>query len=556
MKKKILILSIAFISLFSFSFVGDEFFEISKNLDIFGTLYKELNYYYVDDVDPAKLMREGIDAMLKSLDPYTNFISESEIEDYRFQTTGKYGGIGALIRQKGDYVIIAEPYKDYPAQKNDLRPGDVILEIDGESAKGKNTSEVSKVLKGQPGTEVKLLIRRQWNGKKEFLKTLQREEIKVSSVPFAGMLNEEVGYIRLTNFTEKVGKDVREAFNSLKINHPEMKSIVFDLRGNPGGLLNEAINVSNVFVSKGQEIVSTKGKINEWDKLYKTLEEPVDAQMPLAVLVDRGSASASEIVSGAIQDLDRGVVVGQKTYGKGLVQTTRVLSYNTQLKVTTAKYYVPSGRCIQAIDYSHRNDDGSVGKIPDSLKTAFKTKTGRIVYDGGGIEPDTTIEMEEYPNLIISLLTEDLFFEYANEYRNKHDSIVTPDKFELTDKDFDDFVAFLSTKEYDYKTKTEEELEHLEQSVKREKYYDVISNDLKNMREKILKDKKKNDLYKFKEDIEEILMLEIVSRYYYQEGRLQASLKKDEDVNTAISILKNEDLYRSILNPVVLNTGK
>lgn len=556
MKKKILILSIAFISLFSFSFVGDEFFEISKNLDIFGTLYKELNYYYVDDVDPAKLMREGIDAMLKSLDPYTNFISESEIEDYRFQTTGKYGGIGALIRQKGDYVIIAEPYKDYPAQKNDLRPGDVILEIDGESAKGKNTSEVSKVLKGQPGTEVKLLIRRQWNGKKEFLKTLQREEIKVSSVPFAGMLNEEVGYIRLTNFTEKVGKDVREAFNSLKINHPEMKSIVFDLRGNPGGLLNEAINVSNVFVSKGQEIVSTKGKINEWDKLYKTLEEPVDAQMPLAVLVDRGSASASEIVSGAIQDLDRGVVVGQKTYGKGLVQTTRVLSYNTQLKVTTAKYYVPSGRCIQAIDYSHRNDDGSVGKIPDSLKTAFKTKTGRIVYDGGGIEPDTTIEMEEYPNLIISLLTEDLFFEYANEYRNKHDSIVTPDKFELTDKDFDDFVAFLSTKEYDYKTKTEEELEHLEQSVKREKYYDVISNDLKNMREKILKDKKKNDLYKFKEDIEEILLLEIVSRYYYQEGRLQASLKKDEDVNTAISILKNEDLYRSILNPVVLNTGK
>ncbi len=545
-KAKILILVVVIISLTQLAFV-DQYFEISKNLDVFGTLYKELNYYYVDDVDPAKLMRTGIDAMLKSLDPYTTFISESEIEDYKFQTTGKYGGIGALIRNNGEYVLIAEPYEDFPAYKAGLIAGDIILEVDGKTAKGKSTTEVSKILRGQPGSEVKLLIKRPHENK-EMTKTLLREEIKVKSVPYYGMIDEKIGYITLTSFTQRAGKYVKDAFVELKEKNPEMTGLIFDLRGNPGGLLNEAINVSNVFIDKGREVVSTKGKVKDWDKTYRTLNSPIDLTMPLVVLVDRGSASASEIVSGVIQDLDRGVVLGRKTFGKGLVQTTRVLSYNTQLKVTTSKYYVPSGRCIQAIDYSNRNEDGSVGKMPDSLKTAFKTNNGRIVYDGGGIDPDLTIEQEKYAQITASLVSKELIFDYATLYHHKNPTIKPAKEFVFSEEDYQDFIKFLADKDYDYKTNSEELLEELQESTKEEKYYEAIKKDLENLKQDVIHDKK-NDLIKFKDEIVDLLELEIASRYYYQKGRIETSFRNDEDITKALEILGDSEQYASFIQP-------
>ncbi|MBP6428403.1 MAG: S41 family peptidase, partial [Bacteroidia bacterium] len=391
-KLKIVIILTAIASITSYSFV-DNYFEVSKNLDIFSSLYREVNMYYVDSVDPGKIMKKGIDEMLSSLDPYTNYIPESNIEDYRFMTTGQYGGIGAVIRPKGDYVIVSDPYEGFPADKAGLRAGDVILEIDGKTTKNKKTDEISRALKGSPKTEVKLLIKREGE-EKPFEKILVREEIKVKPVPYYGMLDNKIGYIKLNSFTENCAKDVAEALKELKLKN-NLSGLVLDLRGNPGGLLHEAVNTSNIFIPRGQEIVSTKGRYKDADRPYKAVNEAIDTELPLAVLVNSGSASASEIVSGSLQDLDRAVVIGQRTFGKGLVQTTRPLSYNSQLKITTSKYYIPSGRCIQALDYTHRNEDGSVGKIPDSLVSEFKTKAGRKVYDGGGIKPDYTTTLKK-----------------------------------------------------------------------------------------------------------------------------------------------------------------
>ena len=397
-------------AIISYSFV-DSYFEVSKNLDIFATLFRELNIYYVDETNPGDLMKKGIDNMLESLDPYTNFIPESEIEDYRYMTTGSYGGIGALVRQMGDYVVISEPYEGFPAQKADLRAGDKILKVNDIDVKGKKTDDISKYLKGQASTSIKLLIEREGE-KKPIEKIINREEIKIKSVSYSGMISKSVGYIKLTGFTENASGEVKDALLDLKKN-PALKSIVFDLRGNPGGLLKEAIDIVNLFEDKGTEIVSTRGKVKDWDKIYKAVNNPVDLSVPMVVLVDRGSASASEIVSGSLQDLDRGVVIGQRSYGKGLVQQTRDLSYNAKLKVTVAKYYTPSGRCIQALDYSHRNEDGSVDKVADSLISAFKTKNGRIVYDGGGIAPDVAIEPQKYSSILGSLITKNLLFDFA-----------------------------------------------------------------------------------------------------------------------------------------------
>ncbi|TAE90170.1 MAG: S41 family peptidase, partial [Bacteroidetes bacterium] len=405
-----LLIALGLFGLFSFNNASTNYFEISKNLDIFATLFREVNTYYVDDVDAGKLMKKAIDEMLESLDPYTNYISEAEAEDFRFQMTGQYGGIGSLVGTKGDYIVITDPYEGYPAQKSDLRAGDVLLEIEGKSTKGKSTSDISKLLKGQPGTQVKLLIKREGEG--ELLKVVTREEIQLKNVPYYGMVSDNTGYIRLASFTQNAGKEVHDAMVELKKN-AALKHVILDVRGNPGGLLHESINIVNVFIPTGQEVVSTKGKVQEWDKSYKSLNQPVDVEIPLVVLTNRGSASASEIVSGSIQDLDRGVVIGQKTFGKGLVQSTRPLTYNSQLKVTTAKYYTPSGRCIQALDYSHRNPDGSVGNVPDSLKKVFKTKGGRKVLDGGGVDPDIATKQNNYSKITESLLTNYLIFDYA-----------------------------------------------------------------------------------------------------------------------------------------------
>ncbi|MDX2001507.1 MAG: S41 family peptidase [Chitinophagales bacterium] len=544
----IILSGVAFMPL-AFTQQESSYFEISKNLDIFATLFKELNTYYVDEVQPSELMRKGIDGMLESLDPYTNYISEAEIEDYRLQTTGKYGGIGAVIRRNGDSVFVAELYETYAADKAGLKVGDKILEIDGNSANTKDTEEISKLLKGQAGTTVKLKIARLLSDGSERISDLvvTREDIKIKNVPYFGMVNDHIAYIRLSNFTENAGKEVKDALEELKSQH-DVKGVILDVRGNPGGLLNEAVNIVNVFVPKGQEVVFTKGKVKEWDKPFKTLNAPVDISVSLVVLTDRGSASASEIVSGALQDLDRAVIIGQKTFGKGLVQTTRSLTYNTKLKVTTAKYYIPSGRCIQAINYAERLEDGSVGKIPDSLKTAFKTSTGRVVYDGGGIDPDISIEPEKLSKVAISLLTKNLIFNYATVYQSKHQSIADAKSFSLTDQEYQEFINYLKGKDYDYTTESEELIDDLQKTVESEKYMAAIKTDLENLKKNIKHDKEK-DIIKHKAEIKKLLEEEIIGRYYYTSGKIRSSFNIDEDLRSAIDVLSNKEKYTSLLIP-------
>ena len=551
-KLKIVIVLTAIASITSYSFV-DNYFEVSKNLDIFSSLYREVNMYYVDSVDPGKIMKKGIDEMLSSLDPYTNYIPESNIEDYRFMTTGQYGGIGAVIRPKGDYVIVSDPYEGFPADKAGLRAGDVILEIDGKTTKNKKTDEISRALKGSPKTEVKLLIKREGE-EKPFEKILMREEIKVKPVPYYGMLDNKIGYIKLNSFTENCAKDVAEALKELKLKN-NLSGLVLDLRGNPGGLLHEAVNTSNIFIPRGQEIVSTKGRYKDADRPYKAVNEAIDTELPLAVLVNSGSASASEIVSGSLQDLDRAVVIGQRTFGKGLVQTTRPLSYNSQLKITTSKYYIPSGRCIQALDYTHRNEDGSVGKIPDSLVSEFKTKAGRKVYDGGGIKPDYTTTLKKMNPICNSLVSKSIIFDYASRYRTLHATIPSGD-FVLSNADWTDFLTYISDKEYDYITKSEKSLEDFKKNAEDELYLSTLKTDIETLQSK-LKHNKQEDIEKNKTDIVSLLEDEIASRYGYQQGRIKESLTHDMEVKKAIEVLNDKITYTGILSGAInANAGE
>ena len=543
-KKLILILCVVGTSIFSMGFV-DNYFEISKNLDIFTTLYRELNVFYVDETDPGDLMKKAIDSMLESLDPYTTYIPESEMEDFRFMTTGQYGGIGAIISKREDYVIISEPYEGFPAQKAGLIAGDKLIEINGKSVKGKSTEDVSKVLKGQPNTTVNVVIERE-GVEKPFEVELKREEVKVKSVPFYTMLEGEIGYIKMTSFTRNVSKEVAEAYKELS-KDKAIKGLVFDLRGNPGGLLNEAVNTTNLFIDKDLEVVSTKGKVKDWDKVYKTLNQPLDKDIPLVVLINSRSASASEIVSGAIQDLDRGVVIGQRSFGKGLVQQTRKLSYNSQLKVTIAKYYIPSGRCIQALDYTSRNDDGSVGSIPDSLKTEYKTLNGRSVWDGGGVKPDISLEPSKYSNVLISIMSKRHIFDFANKYYREHETLPSPSFFEVNDELYNDFVTYLSGKEYEYETRTEKAISKMIKDANKEKYVSDLQAEIDALEAK-MESSKTNDLERFKAQISEVIEGEIVTRYYYQNGRIEASIKHDDDVNKAVEILQDQEVYNAILN--------
>lgn len=544
----LIIIPVVMLSLLTSSYV-DSYFEISKNLDIFITLFKELNLYYVDDTQPGDLMEEGINGMLESLDPYTTFIPESDIEDYRFMTTGQYGGIGALIRKKDSLVVVAEPYEDFPAMKAGLLAGDIILEVNGKSTEGKSTGDISAILKGQPQTEVKVKIQR-YGKDKPLDVTIMREEIQIKSVPYSGMLNEEVGYVNLSSFTDNCSKDVKDAIVELK--EKGMKKLVLDLRGNPGGLLNEAVALSNLFVPKGEMIVSTKGKVKEWNKDYRAMQAPLDKDMPLAVLVNSGSASASEIVSGVIQDLDRGVIIGQRSYGKGLVQTTRPLSYNSQLKVTTAKYYIPSGRCIQALDYSHRNDDGSVGKVPDSLISVFQTKAGRLVYDGGGIRPDVEVDPIQLSDVAFNLGVKMLYFDFATEYYHTHPEMAPVKDFHVDDALYSEFKTWLENQEFDYTTDSEKVLEKLKEVAQEEKYFKRITAEYEALEARVKHDKEK-DLEDFQDEVKDLLRGELISRYYHQRGRIQAMLEDDQEVNKALEIFANMDEYNRILTDTSKN---
>lgn len=521
----------------------DSYFEISKNLDIFINLFKELNLYYVDETEPGSLMEEGIDGMLESLDPYTTFIPETDIEDYRFMTTGQYGGIGALIRKKDSLVVVAEPYEGFPAMKAGLIAGDIILEVNGKSTEGKSTSDISQVLKGQPQTEVKVKVQR-YGEEKPMDVTITREEIKIESVPYSGILQNNIGYVNLSSFTDNCAQDVKKAIEELK--EQGMEKLVLDLRGNPGGLLKEAVALSNLFVPKGELIVSTKGKVKEWNKDYKADQQPLDKEMPIAVLVNSGSASASEIVSGVIQDLDRGVVIGQRTFGKGLVQTTRPLSYNSQLKVTTAKYYIPSGRCIQALDYSNRREDGSVGKVPDSLITKFSTKGGRPVFDGGGIRPDVELEPRQLSEVAFHLGRNMLYFDFATQYFHNHAEAPEVKDFIISDELYAEFTTWLQDKEFDYTTDSEKMLEKLKETAEEEKYFAKIETEYEALFNRI-KHNKEKDLEEFQDEVKEILRGELVSRYHYQRGRIEAMLDDDTEVKKAIEILANEQEYKRIL---------
>ena len=545
MSKKIKILflaiSLAITSIISVGF-ADNYFEISKNLDIFTTLYKELNIFYVDETNAGDLMKKGIDEMLKSLDPYTTYIPESEMEDFKFQTTGQYGGIGAMITKVDDYVVISEPYENFPAQKAGLMAGDKILEINGVSAKGKTTEEVSKALKGQPNTSVTVLIDRPYL-ETPFEVSFDREKISIPSVTYSEYIQEGIAYIRLRSFTRGCANDLKNAIIELK-KEQELKGLILDLRSNPGGLLNESVDIVNLFVEKGEEVVSTKGRIKSRSKSYFANRKPLDIKVPLVALINSSSASASEIVSGAIQDLDRGVVIGQRSYGKGLVQQTRKLSYNAQLKLTIAKYYIPSGRCIQALDYSGRNEDGSVGKVPDSLMTSFFTKNGRVVKDGGGILPDIVIEPDKYGMIIASLLKERLFFDYSTEYRFTHDSI--SNNFIFSNEDFKNFKTYLADKEYSYKTETETVLYKLKKKAEAEEYFSKLYEEYDALFAK-MQENKNDDLQKHKNSIKEILTAEILSRYYYQKGRIKAGLNFDVEVEKAIEILNDREQYNEIL---------
>lgn len=523
----------------------DRNFEIARNLDIFNTLFKELDLYYVDSIKTEEVMRNGINAMLSQLDPYTQYIPESEKEDFNTMTTGEYGGIGSIIQQRDNKVIITEPYEGMPAQLFDLRPGDAILEINGESMVGKTVSQVSEKLKGEPNSKIILKIERA--GEPQLLvKELTRQKILMNAVPYYGMLNDTIGYIYLSNFTDKAAREVRDALIDLKKN-PKMKGLVLDLRNNPGGILEDAVQIVNYFVPKGETVLSTKGKVKNWDRTYTTTQEPIDTQIPLAVLVNRGSASASEIVSGALQDLDRAVIIGERTFGKGLVQTTRPVSYNGMMKVTTAKYYIPSGRLIQAIDYSNRNPDGSVGRIPDSLTHVYYTANKRPVRDGGGIQPDFQIESPQVSNLLLYLMRDMMFFDFANQYAATHNTIGDVHNFKLTDQDYADFKAFVKSKDFTYDRQSDKVLKELKKIAEFEGYSDQANAEFAAL-EKKLQHNIDRDLDTFRPEIEQMLAQEIVRRYYFQKGEIIQTLKKDDELNKAIEVVGNPAEYRKTLN--------
>jgi len=539
-------LALLIVVTFAFRGPAEKYFEVAKSLDIFATLFKEVNAYYVDEVEPEKLVRTGIDAMLESLDPYTDYISEEEMEAFRISTTGQYGGVGAMIGLINQKIVITQPYEGFPAHVSGLQVGDEIIAIDGKIVRGKRTSEVSALLKGQPRTPVEIKVRRQ--GKKEELVfNVTREKINVNNVAHYSLIGSDIAYIRLDDFTPGASFEVAEALMELK--EQGARKLILDLRENPGGLLHEAVNIVSLFVPKGLEVVSTKGKVDSWNKVYRTLNSPLDTEIPMVVLTSEGSASASEIVAGTLQDYDRAVLVGGKTFGKGLVQTTRPLSYNAQLKVTTAKYYIPSGRCIQALDYTHRMADGTVVKVADSLKAEFKTKNGRIVYDGGGLDPDIKVEDHYIGTITSELVDSGLLFEFASKYCGEKQRPSDLGTFRLSDREYDEFISWLKLQHFSYTTSLEKNTAELIETAKHERMFPELEIYLDGLKNKI-EANKESDYLRFKGEIKALLEEQIAFHYGLEEGRAQLSLPRDEDINAARKVLDDSEAYHKIFLPI------
>lgn len=517
-------------------------FEVIKNLELLDLIHLNLEKYYVDEPKTGEISKVAIESMLKELDPYTVFYHETNIEDYRMMTTGQYGGIGALIRKYDDYVIIAEPYQDNPAAVAGLRAGDKILEIDGRDMKGKNTEEVSKALKGIKGSKVEVKFERPF-GEVQTLK-VERDEIKMPDVSYFGILQDEVGYIKLNSFTKTASKSVYDAFQDLK--SQGMEELILDLRGNGGGLLMESVNIVNFFVPQGQKVVETKGRIPEENRTYKTQNKPLDLDIPLVVLIDESSASASEIVSGALQDLDRAVVVGRNSFGKGLVQRTVDLKYGAKMKLTISRYHTPSGRCVQKLDYYHKNEDKKVSEVPDSLITIFKTKNGREVIDSRGVDPDILISNEKMGRLTATLLAKNIIFDFATQYANKNENIVSPEAFKLSDKDYNSFKEFILSKDFEYTSRSEEKLKEVIEAAELEGYNELINEEYDALMKKV-KGSREKDIDIYESQIRELLQNEIVSRYYYQKGRILNAFNTDEAIEEAIKVLKDPVNYKEIL---------
>ena len=538
--KKLLLIPIFFLTI-SLSAQND--FEIAKNVDIFVSILKELNAKYADEINPTDLVTKAISGMLESLDPYSVYYPESKIEEFKLMTTGQYGGIGALIQQYGNNVVVSEPYENTPAAKAGLRAGDIFLKINGQNVQNKNSSDISTILKGQPGTSLTIEIERPTDGKK-YTFSVKREDIKFPPVPYFGMLDDKIGYINLNQFTEKASSEVKEAF--MKLKEQGMRYLVFDLRNNTGGLLQEAVNVMNIFVDQNVKIAETKGKIQEQNHIFRTRNAVIDREIPVVVLVNSVSASASEIVAGAFQDLDRGVILGKKTFGKGLVQNVVPLSYNTSFKITVSKYYIPSGRCVQNVDYFNRDTLGAAPHIPDSLATPYKTKNGRIVYDKGGIEPDVVTPDSLPSNILIALVFNNIIFDFCNEFAAKHDTILPPNQFNLSTEIYQQFADYAKNKNFEYQTITEEVLEELKEIAQNEKYFPAIESIYNEIINKIVNEKS-NDIYKFQNEISDFIANEIVARYYFQKGRIEHQLSTDPDVKLAKEILLDAKRYKSIL---------
>ena len=550
MKKTLLIAFSVIISLSSYTQTtepenSDRYFKINKNIDIMTTILKEIDLFYVDSIEIDNVVNKTINSMLTQLDPYTNYISEKDMGDLEFMTTGEYAGIGSIISYKDSNVVINEPYKGLPADKSGLKAGDVILAIDDKDVSNANVQEVSNLLKGKPGTTIEITIKRPGEKKERKVKVV-REKISIHPISYSSITDNNIGYIHFDTFTENGAQEVKSAVVNLKEQGAE--SLILDLRGNGGGIMEEAVRIVNIFVPKGQEVVSTKGKIKQWDRVLRTTEQPVDSLIPLVILIDNTSASASEIVAGTLQDLDRAVIVGDRSFGKGLVQTVRELPFGSSLKVTTAKYYIPSGRGIQALDYTHRNPDGSVGRIPDSLTTVFHTKNGREVRDGGGITPDITVEEKRPGTISFYLMNENIIFDYATDWALRHKTIPNVNEFIFSDSDYNEFKDYVKSIDFEYDRISEKTLKSLEEVMEFEGYMDTASDEFKALEEKLVPNLDR-DLNTFKDEIKSLISSEIVKRYYYKTGAVQESLKTDKAFDKAKEVIKDMRLYEQTLKP-------